>query len=541
MDMTVIKGGKHMINRYGHSKKIFAACICPKCDHVTKVEWDIDADKNVENDEIIVPHIEKQKLEKCPVCSGKLLPEADYFICGENAASEKLIADFWGAFRKNNIESFRKEANSVIEESELNACTHESIENTDVVKNNLNNLKAYLRYAVNVESAVRFYEEHLINLKLELRDNNKKFIADTAKEKRKRQNDAAAVKKKIKKLEEKIQAVEGAFESTDFTAEVKVSKIRKPSEPTYISVTAISAPEYPELKKPGLFNKKKIEEENAALIANYNAQRALYLAECEKIERENAALKEKYEKKLCEYKGKQKQQRLEIQEKAELLKEEARKEKELEIAKIKEEIAALSRKKPAKKVENTVSLFLLNEIKTAEMQLAAAAKARATFYGYNIIYPKYRNYIAVATFCEYLESGRCAALEGTSGAYNLYETECMNNLIVSQLTVIADKLESIKQHQLLMYREMKAMNQNLKMLNETMKDAVRSINSIAASMSDMQSYLADISANAKDIKHANTQIAANTAISAHYSAVTAHYAKLNCELTNALGFMVAFK
>jgi hypothetical protein len=74
-----------------------------------------------------------------------------------------------------------------------------------------------------------------------------------------------------------------------------------------------------------------------------------------------------------------------------------------------------------------------------------------------------------------------------------------------------------------------------------MKDAVSSINSMAVSMSDMQDYLVDISANTRDIKDINTKIAANTAISAHYSEVTAHYTKLNCELTDALGFMVAFK
>jgi hypothetical protein len=221
--------------------------------------------------------------------------------------------------------------------------------------------------------------------------------------------------------------------------------------------------------------------------------------------------------------------------------EEAQKEKDLEIAKIREEIAALSKKKPAKKAENSASLFIQNDIKSAEKQLAAAAKARAVFYGYNIIYPKYRNYVAVATFCEYIESGRCSLLEGIGGAYNLYETECMNNLIVSQLTVIADKLEDIKQNQILMYRELKAINMNLEKLNETMKDAVASIDSLAVSMSDMQNYLVDISANTKDIKDTNTKIATNTAIAAHYSELTAHYTKLNCELTNALGFMVAFK
>lgn len=544
MEITVIKGGKHMINRPGRTKKMFAACVCPKCDHITKVEWDTDADKDTENCEIVVPIIERKKLDKCPNCAGKLSLECGSFICGENNVSEKLIADLLSELRKNTIEKYSAEVNAVIERSELSGSIEEKIEVADAVKNDTQNLKAYLRYAVKVESAVRFYEERLINLKLELYDNDKKFISDTAKEKKKQQNDSAAAKKKIDKLEAKIQETEINFENTDFKSAVKISKIKKPSEPLYVSVPKVSAPVYPELKKPGLFNKKKIEEENAALIANYNAQQERYLADCEKItaiEKENAALKAKYEKKLSEYKEKLKQQKYDIQENAERLKEEALKEKELEIAKIREEIATLSKKKPAKKRANNASLFIQNDIESAEKQLAAAAKARADFYGYNIIYPKYRNYVAVATFCEYIESGRCASLEGTGGAYNLYETECMNNLIVSQLTIIADKLEDIKQNQILMYRELKTINQNLNKLNETMQDAVSSINSMAVNMSDMQDYLVDISVNTRDIKEINTKIAANTAISAHYSEVTAHYTKLNCELTDALGFMLALK
>lgn len=544
MELTVIKGGKHMINRYGRSKKMFAACICPTCAHITKVEWDVDADKDTENCKIVVPIIERNKLDKCPNCSSKLLFEDDIFICGENAVSEKLITDFIFNLRKNIIEGFRAEVNEIIEKSELSERIEAFIDNTDVVKNDLQNLKTYLRYAVKVESAVRFYQEYLINLKLELFDNDKKFISDTAKQKNIQRNDAADAKKKIEKLEDKILKIEADFEKYDFEIDVNISKNKRPSLPSYKRVPNPTPPVYPTLKKPGLFNKKKIEEENAALIANYNAQREHYLAECEKIpviEKKNAELKAKYEKELLDYNEKQKQRKYEIQEKAEILKEEARKEKDLEIEKIREEIATLSKKKHIKKVVNSASLFIQNNIESAEKQLKAAVKARAEFYDYNIIYPKYRNYVAVATFCEYIESGRCSSLEGANGAYNLYETACMNNLIVSQLTVIADKLEDIKQNQMLMYREMKNINHNLEKLNDTLKDVVSSINSMAMSMSDMQNYLIDISANTRDIKDINTKIATNTAISAHYNEVTAYYSKLNCELTDALGFMVAFK
>lgn len=541
MDISVIKGGRHVLNQHGTVKKVFAACVCPNCTHITKLVYDI---KIVENSEIIVPFIERKKLEKCPICSKKLLLEGNFFTCGEELESEKIITDTLNTLRKIDIEKFTAEANNIIERSELGDTFEPQIENIDAIKEDIKNLKTYLKYAVKVESAVRFYQEHLINLKLELLDNESEFILNIAKQKNQQKNDEASNKKKIAKLEAKIQEIESNFENTDFTTDIKISKIKKPSEPSYISIPNISEPIYPELKKAGLFNKKKIEEENTALIARYNAQREFYLAQCEKIieiEKENADLKAKYEKKLSEYKEKQKQQKLELQESAELLKEDARKEKEIEIAKIREEISNLSKKKSVKKSVNNASLFIQNDIKAAEAQLAMAAKSRADFYSYNIIYPKYRNYVAVATFCEYIDSGRCNSLEGPNGAYNLYETECMNNLIVSQLTVIADKLEDIKQNQILMYRELKTINHNLKTLNDTMKDAVSSIKSVAMSMSEMQDYLIDISANTRDIKDTNVKIATNTAIAAHYSEVTAHYTKLNCELTDALGFMVAFK
>ena len=544
MDMTVIKGGMYMTNRRGPTKKMFAACVCPECDHITKLVWHIDADKDIENSESVVPRAERKNLANCPICSGKLSLSRKNFVCGENNASDKLISNILIGLKKNNIEKYSNEVKAIVEESCLADGIETEIKNTDVVKNNVQNLKDYLRYAVKIESAVRFYEELLINLKMELCYNNKKYISYTARQVKQQQEDNAVARQEIAKLEAKIQALEVAFECTDFKADVKMQKISKPSEPLYINTIKLSAPAYPELKKSGLFNKKKVEEQNAELIANYNAQQERYLAACEKnaeIARENAALRKQYEKTLLEYKENQKQQEYEIQEAAKCLKEKAQKEKEFEIAKIKEKIAVLSEEKNVKKTENYVSMFILNDIKSAEKQLIAAVKARTAFYGYNIIYPKYRNYVAITTLCEYIESGRCSSLEGADGAYNLYETECMNNLIVSQLNVIADKLEDIKQNQILMYGELKTINQNIKKLNETMKEVVANIHSLNVNMSDMKDYIIDISSNIQDIKDTNKKIAENTAITAHYSELTARYTKLNCEVANALGFMVAFK
>ena len=48
--------------------------------------------------------------------------------------------------------------------------------------------------------------------------------------------------------------------------------------------------------------------------------------------------------------------------------------------------------------------------------------------------------IAIASFYEYLMAGRCTSLEGTGGAYNLYENEIRMNQIISQLDTVITSL-----------------------------------------------------------------------------------------------------
>ncbi len=64
-------------------------------------------------------------------------------------------------------------------------------------------------------------------------------------------------------------------------------------------------------------------------------------------------------------------------------------------------------------------------------------------YSKNIIFPKYRNFAAIAQIYEYLLSGRCDQLEGTNGAYNLYESELRQNIIIDKLDEIINQLENL--------------------------------------------------------------------------------------------------
>jgi len=79
-------------------------------------------------------------------------------------------------------------------------------------------------------------------------------------------------------------------------------------------------------------------------------------------------------------------------------------------------------------------------------------------YSQGVIFPKYRNIIAVSAFYDYLASGRCDSLEGASGAYNLYETELRQNIIIAQLSLILKNINSIKDNQYSLYQELSKSN-----------------------------------------------------------------------------------
>ena len=90
--------------------------------------------------------------------------------------------------------------------------------------------------------------------------------------------------------------------------------------------------------------------------------------------------------------------------------------------------------------------------------LATLENALEKIYDENIIFPKYRNLVAITAINEYLMSGRCDKLEGPDGAYNLYEMELRQNIIIAQLSSIIDNLEQIRNNQFSLYQELQQSN-----------------------------------------------------------------------------------
>ena len=116
------------------------------------------------------------------------------------------------------------------------------------------------------------------------------------------------------------------------------------------------------------------------------------------------------------------------------------------------------------------------------------AQSLKEHYAEDIIFPKYRNLVAIATIDEYLRSGRCDTLEGPNGAYNLYEMELRQNIVIGQLSSIVRNLEQIKGNQYTLYQEMLKSNELLR----TITYELATLNSSVA----LNNYYASITAMA---------------------------------------------
>lgn len=112
----------------------------------------------------------------------------------------------------------------------------------------------------------------------------------------------------------------------------------------------------------------------------------------------------------------------------------------------------------------------------------------ATHYSLDVLFPKYRNLVAVATIDEYLQSGRCSALEGGDGAYNLYEMELRQNIVIGQLSMILDNMEQIKNNQYTLYQE-------LSHTNKLVEDIIFEIRELE-SLEKLNAYFSSVTAEA---------------------------------------------
>ena len=115
------------------------------------------------------------------------------------------------------------------------------------------------------------------------------------------------------------------------------------------------------------------------------------------------------------------------------------------------------------------------------------------YYDLDIIFPKYRSLAAMSTMCEYFQTGRCSELTGPNGAYNLYESELRQNLIINQLDAVIGQLEQIKNNQYLLYTELRQVREATEYIAGTTTALLDSSKRIEANTA-VTAYCAEITA-----------------------------------------------
>ncbi len=64
--------------------------------------------------------------------------------------------------------------------------------------------------------------------------------------------------------------------------------------------------------------------------------------------------------------------------------------------------------------------ILLEEVNILNNSIKEIEGVLDKYYSKNVVYPKYRNFVAIASFYEYFSSERCYELEGHEGACNFF-------------------------------------------------------------------------------------------------------------------------
>ncbi|MBE5777716.1 MAG: hypothetical protein E7331_00090 [Clostridiales bacterium] len=99
-------------------------------------------------------------------------------------------------------------------------------------------------------------------------------------------------------------------------------------------------------------------------------------------------------------------------------------------------------------------------------------------YSKNIIYPSFREIIAVNQIREYLDMGICDTLEGSTGAYSQYMQDVRISRVCTSIIEMKKQLtEAIHSSQNLLLSEMRSTNERLEKMNSSLSTSLSSLNS----------------------------------------------------------------
>lgn len=125
-----------------------------------------------------------------------------------------------------------------------------------------------------------------------------------------------------------------------------------------------------------------------------------------------------------------------------------------------------------------------------KQNLLLATRALTGLYAKDIIHPKYQNFIAISQLYDYINIGRCSELNGADGAYNLFDQEKNNGLLISELDISLFKLEK---YESTMYTLVDLLRKNDKITSKIFTEINHdSNNTLKQTVSLYQNQLSDI-------------------------------------------------
>lgn len=141
------------------------------------------------------------------------------------------------------------------------------------------------------------------------------------------------------------------------------------------------------------------------------------------------------------------------------------------------------------KVQNHVAENYLQQVQKA---LASSHENLEQMYAYNVVFPKYRNYVMISSIYEYICAGRCTTLEGHEGAYNILELEIRLDRIITQLDAVLRNLSAIRANQYTLYSCLQEANQKIDTLLQEESRMADSMQALGAQSYEMNRRLGEL-------------------------------------------------
>lgn len=136
-----------------------------------------------------------------------------------------------------------------------------------------------------------------------------------------------------------------------------------------------------------------------------------------------------------------------------------------------------------------------------ESQIQATEEVLQRLYDTDVVFPKYREVVALCSMYEYFLTGRVTSFTGPDGAYNLFESELRQNLIISSIREIGSQLDNIKRNQYTLYTEMKRSNELLQNIESSLDEMAHEVNAIGHLTAINGLLAANIADNLEAVKY----------------------------------------